>query len=181
MLIKIFKHTTDFNGRLKLDLLWNAAIGIQHSNAGGGLHGLRPGDNDPGVWYDNGHYIALKVDPDSIIALNGKCKFPRAEILFVADNMIQLSLWLQMNGYNGPWYRGTASAGYGGTATAGNYGTAAAGEYGTVTAGICGTLQIKWYDKSRMRISTAYVGENGILPNTPYVLDQNRTFVEKRA
>ncbi len=73
---------------------------------------------------------------------------------------------------------GTATAGYCGTVTAGNYGTATAGDYGTATAGDGGILVIKYYDGNRYRLATVYVGENGILPNTPYRLDDNHNFVK---
>ena len=93
-------------------------------------------------------------------------------------------------------YRGTATAGNYGTATAGNYGTATAGESGTATAGKSGTatagyrgtatagnygeIRIRWWDPKAQRYRTeiAYVGENGIKPNTPYRLNENHQFVE---
>jgi hypothetical protein len=75
---------------------------------------------------------------------------------------------------------GTATAGDRGTATAGDRGTATAGYSGTATAGDSGTICLKWYDvrADRYRIEIAYVGENGIKPNTRYRLDDNRRFVE---
>ena len=73
---------------------------------------------------------------------------------------------------------GTATAGYNGTATAGNHGTATAGDYGTATAGNYGMLCIKYYDGSRYRMFTAYVGENGILPNVKYKLNKKQEFVK---
>ena len=73
---------------------------------------------------------------------------------------------------------GTATAGYGGTATTGDIGTATAGHYGTATAGYGGTLCIKHWDGMRYRIKVAYVGEDGIKPNTPYKLDNEGNFVE---
>ncbi len=102
-------------------------------------------------------------------------------------------------GYSGTataGHRGTATAGYGGTATAGNGGTATAGHRGTATAGHRGTatagyggtatagdggeLRIKEWDGANQRYRTriAWVGENGILPNGAYVL-QNGIFVLK--
>jgi len=77
-------------------------------------------------------------------------------------------------------YGGTATAGDGGTATAGTRGTATAGTRGTATAGDGGELRIQWWDAkaSRYRTATAYVGEDGIKPNTPYRLDANHKFVE---
>ena len=84
-------------------------------------------------------------------------------------------------------YRGTATAGYWGTATAGYWGTATAGDRGTATAGYegtatagdggtatvgdRGTIVIRWYDGSRCRLTTLYVGEDGIEPNVAYHLD----------
>ena len=67
---------------------------------------------------------------------------------------------------------GTATAGVGGTATAGVGGTATAGVGGTATAGVGGTIQIKWWDAKteRYRITTGYVGEDGIEANTKYHL-----------
>ena len=66
----------------------------------------------------------------------------------------------------GNW--GNASAGAWGTAQAGNDGTASAGYGGTASAGDWGVINIKWYDGSRYRIATGYVGEDGIEPNVPY-------------
>lgn len=64
------------------------------------------------------------------------------------------------------------------TATARDGGTAIAGDGGSATAGDRGILQIRWHDNSRYRIATAYVGEDGILPHTAYVL-QNGKFVKQ--
>ena len=72
---------------------------------------------------------------------------------------------------------GTATAGYGGTATAGDRGTATAGDRGTATAGDHGIMQIKWWDGNRNRISTAYVGEDGIIPGSKYMLDVAGKFI----
>jgi len=76
---------------------------------------------------------------------------------------------------------GTATAGDWGTATAGNSGTATAGNSGTATAGEKGIIQIRFYDgaKSRYRIATAYVGEDGIEPGKRYALNADQKFVEK--
>ena len=77
-------------------------------------------------------------------------------------------------------YRGTASAGDKGTATAGHGGTASAGYYGTASAGDKGTICIQYYDaqSERHRIAVAYVGENGIMPNRKYTLNDSHEFVE---
>ena len=72
---------------------------------------------------------------------------------------------------------GTSTSGYGGTSTSGDGGTSTSGYGGTSTSGYRGILQIKWYDGYRYRIATAYVGEDGILPNVPYKLDDAGKFV----
>jgi hypothetical protein len=69
---------------------------------------------------------------------------------------------------------GTATAGVGGTATAGARGTATAGYGGTATAGYGGVLNIRWYDGTRYRIATFYIGENGIKPNVAYKCESGK-------
>lgn len=68
----------------------------------------------------------------------------------------------------------TATAGDSGTATAGDRGTATAGYRGTATAGHGGTIQVKWWDGSRYRILTGYIGEDGLKPNTKYCVNQGK-------
>lgn len=63
---------------------------------------------------------------------------------------------------------GKASVGDRGTATAGLLGTATAGIGGTATAGALGIVRIEWWDGKRVRLAIGYVGEDGILPDTPY-------------
>jgi hypothetical protein len=81
----------------------------------------------------------------------------------------------------------TVSGGAGSTVSGGAYSTVTGGAYSTVTGGYDSTvtggydstvsggygsiLQFKWYDGSRYRVATAYVGENGILPDTKYRVD----------
>ncbi|NMZ77521.1 hypothetical protein HBO32_30965 [Pseudomonas nitroreducens] len=77
-------------------------------------------------------------------------------------------------------YKGTASAGNEGTASAGNEGTASAGYKGTASAGEKGEIRIRYWDKKAERYRTVigYIGEDGLEPNTPYKLDDNRKFVK---
>jgi hypothetical protein len=76
-------------------------------------------------------------------------------------------------------YAGTATAGDAGTATAGYAGTATAGNRGTATAGYAGTIQIRRWDGARYRIVTGYIGEDGLVADKAYVLDEHGCFVEK--
>lgn len=70
--------------------------------------------------------------------------------------------------------RGTAISGDHGSATAGNCGAAVVGLEGVVSAGRDGVLICFWrdpYAADRLRVAVAYVGEDGIEPDTPYRLD----------
>ena len=75
--------------------------------------------------------------------------------------------------------RGTATAGEGGTATVGDEGTATAGDQGTATAGYEGIIQLKYWE-SRWKLKIGYIGEEGLLPDTPYILDENFEFKIKK-
>jgi hypothetical protein len=84
-------------------------------------------------------------------------------------------------GYSGTataGYRGTATAGYSGTATAGYSGTATAGYRGTATAGELGEIRIKYWDakSDRYRTKIGYIGEDGLLANVAYRLNDNLKF-----
>ena len=57
-------------------------------------------------------------------------------------------------------------------------GTATAGDGGTATAGERGILSLRWWDWSRYRIATFYVGENGVLPNVKYRVDEKGQIVK---
>src|SRR6202008_25382 len=62
---------------------------------------------------------------------------------------------------------GTATAGFQGKATAGDYGKATARPEGKATAGAGGRISIDYWDGTRMRVATGYVGE-GVEANRPY-------------
>lgn len=73
--------------------------------------------------------------------------------------------------------RTAVSAGHGGTATAGDGGSAAVGYGGSATAGYGGTIVIAWWDGTRRRLVIGYVGEDGVLPDTPYRVEGGRLVV----
>jgi len=65
---------------------------------------------------------------------------------------------------------GTAFAGRLGQAVAKDYGLAFAGPHGSAMAGDDGVVAIEWFDGSRRRLAVGYVGEDGIQPDTMYVV-----------
>ena len=144
---------------------------------GNGLHGFVRGEGDGSLtsFDPDAIWIAAWVDEALIIYLDGKGKFPWAEVA-VYGTREEAIRFLRENGCTGAIVggtatagdRGTATAGYRGTATAGEWGTATAGEWGTATAGDRGILNIRWWDGNRYRITIFYVGEDGIEPDKMY-------------
>ena len=63
------------------------------------------------------------------------------------------------------------------TVTGGDHSTVTGGNYSIVTGGHRSVLSIKHFDGKRIRLVTAYVGEDGIEPNVAYKLDDNGKFV----
>ena len=161
---------------------------------GQGLHGWLWGEGDatahgPDPWASDAKWLIVQVQTDKIVCLDGKVKFPAGVVVHCGDRS-SATLFLAQHGGAGraiiggtatagdggtatAGYRGTATAGYRGTATAGDGGTATAGSRGTATAGDGGTVSIRYWDEKRQkyRIAVADVGEDGIEPNTAYILD----------
>lgn len=71
----------------------------------------------------------------------------------------------------------TVTAGYWSTVTGGDDSTVTSGHRSTVTGGHRSVLSIKHFDGERIRLVTAYVGEDGIEPNVAYKLDKHGKFV----
>ena len=143
---------------------------------GHGLHGWfeAQGDascshflNEPGA-----KYLVLKVKTNSIIHLDGKCKFPGAKVCFVGNreealayiektypHLLTMPL-LFANRTAGD--SGVVATGDYGTATAGDYGTAIAGNYGTVKVGYYGTAKAGYYGTATAgKYGTATAGKYG--------------------
>ncbi len=163
------------------------------ATCGSGLHGLRAGDNNPGVWHD-GYVLLLEVDEATAVPIGGKIKFPRCEVLLCGD-MAAVCAEAAKRGNSGPWYRGIQQGGYGSTITGGYGSTSTGGDRSTITGGddstitggygstitggdgstITGgdgsTIQLRFWDTrtERFRILVGYVGEDGIEVGVPYV------------
>ena len=82
--------------------------------------------------------------------------------------------------------RSTLTGGYGSKLTGGKYSALTGGDRSTLTGGddskLTGgnnsTLIIQYWDKNKFRIAIAYVGENGILPNVKYKVNDKGKFIE---
>ena len=136
---------------------------------GNGLHGALWGEGDGSLldWSANAVWVVAGIE--EWIDLNGKVKFPRADVVFAGPRDEAVAEIIK-RGAKGAVIGGTATAGDEGTATAGYEGTATAGYEGTATAGDGGTLCLSYWGDKRRRIVIAYVGEDGVKPNTAYRL-----------
>ena len=123
------------------------------SICGHGLHGFLWGEGNSSLadWSEDAVWIVAGID--EWIDIDGKVKFPRAEVIF-AGARDEATALLRDLGARGAIIGGTATAGYNGTATAGDYGTATAGDRGTATAGDHGTATAGYR-------GTATAGSNG--------------------
>jgi len=158
------------------------------SECGNGLHGLRIGQQDPGVWYDDGIVLLLQVPASTIIDLedNDKCKFPECKIV-MSGNMNEITNYLykkninieglyqrsQLSNKSEKWIGGDFSK-----LTAGDDSTLTAGNQSTLTAGDGSRLSCEYWDGNKMRLATAYVGENDIKPNQDYKVNNKGEFYE---
>ncbi len=124
---------------------------------GGGLHGLRPGDQNPGKWATGPEavWLVCSYDPTTAVVLGGKIKVPSCVVEYVVDEKDGASFlipqWLRKRGITEPIYGafakvgeqetvsvgeyGTAMADNSGIAIAGDHGIAIVGDYGQATAG----------------------------------------------
>jgi hypothetical protein len=62
--------------------------------------------------------------------------------------------------------------------TAGDDSTLTAGNQSTLTAGDGSRLSCEYWDGNKMRLATAYVGENDIKPNQAYKVNNKGEFYE---
>ncbi len=168
---------------------------------GQGLHGWLWGEGDiigncSNAFDPGNKWLVIEACATECVSFDGKVKFRRGNVLLVGD-LKEAAEYVRVHGGEGKaivgatataGVRGTATAGVSGTATAGVRGTATAGDSGTATAGVSGTatagyggtISIQYHDPKRdkYRVAIAEVGENGIEPDTAYVLDANHKFVE---
>ncbi len=163
-------------------------------SCGNGLHGLLKGEGDADMLSKEKDALwqVVEVLASEVVDLSGKVKFPRCTVTYsgTRDEAVRLIQEAYPSGacvYGTATAgtSGTATAGYSGTATAGDYGTATAGTSGTATAGYSGTatagelgiINVSYWDGKRRRIVVGYIGEDGLLPNTPYKLNEQHKFV----
>lgn len=136
---------------------------------GNGLHGWLWGAGNWGLKAkgDNIKWLVLEVEKDSIIDLDGKVKFPKANVVASfsrwADAMKFIRAKLPQDKLEQ-----IATGNYGHASATGNSGWAIAGYSGRVKAKENGVITAIYSDGKRPRVLVGYVGEDGIKPDTWY-------------
>lgn len=166
-------------GRSRGGFVWPIEVGATVTapdwngtdECGGGLHGLPWGEGVAYCDLSDPVWLVLRVDISEDNYRHGtgdmldKCKFKSCAIEGAFENPKDATDMILR---------------YAPAGTVCNYCTLTGGYGSTLTGGDDSTLSIKWWDGHRTRISIAYVGEDGIKPNTPYRLDNNGRFVEAK-
>ena len=73
-------------------------------------------------------------------------------------------------------YRSQVSGGFGSQVSGGNWSRVSGGDGSTVSGGYRSVLTLSYYDGLRRRLVTRYVGEDGIIANTAYRLNDANEF-----
>ena len=144
-------------------------------HCGNGLHGLLNGEGDGSLLDTSGILLVVEA-VGQIVDLGEKVKFPSAIVRCVGTKEEATSFLLDYCPGKAIVFA-TVTGGDWATVTGGDRSTVTGGYEATVTGGEGSALVLSYYDR-RKRIATAYVGENGIKPNTPYKLDSNNNFAE---
>ena len=108
-----------------------------NTNCANGLHFLLPGQNNPGVWYDDLRLV-LKIARRDMVVQGGKAKCKKCIVLFAGTHE-ETCAWLN-KWHPGPWYRSTQTGGYRSTQT-GGYGSTQTGGYRSTQTGGDGSTQ----------------------------------------
>ena len=122
-----------------------------------------------------------------VVDLNGKVKFPFGSVRYCGDRDGAIA-YLAANGADTtklPCHKQivgkgeTAIVGYMATVTGGYGATVTGGDEATVTGGYGAIIEVKHYDfnAGRFRKVVGYIGENGLLPNVKYKLNDKHLFV----
>ena len=128
---------------------------------GHGLHGLLWGEGHGSYldWGEKAIWIVAEVDTASIVSIDDKVKFPSANVLFCGTRDDATAWLLQY---------ASGKAIVGSTLTGGYRSTVTGGYRSTVTGGDCSTLIFHYWSASQRRVTVGIIGENGLLPNIAY-------------
>ena len=147
------------------------------ADCGRGLHGFLWGEGDGSLadWSRDAVWIVSRIN--EWIDLDGKVKFPRAEVVF-SGSREDATAKIRELGANGAVIGSTLTGGHGSILTGGRGSTLTGGDYSALTGGRGSILTggdgsilcLSWRDGNRHRIVVAYVGEDGVKADTAYRL-----------
>jgi len=141
---------------------------------GNGLHGLLWGAGNGSLldWGKSAKWLVVRAK--KVVDIGGdKVKFARGEVIHCGDRKSATD-YIIAHGAEPQYVVGAfLTGGDYATVTGGYSATVTGGDRATVTGGDYATLIVKYWDDDvqRWRIAIAYVGENGIQPNTSYIYD----------
>ena len=179
----LFLRTTDADAKSHGGFQWPMEVGAvveaqdwkPEPKCGNGLHGLLDGLGESSHLSFNPGAIWWIVDADDAVYLDGKWKFQRCTVLdFGPRHEITARLHALRPG---PIHGLCMTGGNHATLTGGDGATLTGGYRATLTGGDHATLIFMRFDGGRKRVLTAYVGEDGIEPGTPYRANKNHTAV----
>ena len=190
---RLFLRTCNPDGTSYGGFQWPMEVGAVVSapdwdpkpECGNGLHGLLDGQQDSDyIITRNVVWMVVEADMDLVVDRGGKCKFPECTIKAIGTSkettdylLCHGAAWTHFSTVTGD-DGSTVTGGDGSTVTGGDDSTVTGGNRSTVTGGDGSILSLSWWDGSRKRVVIAYVGEDGIRPNTPYRLDASHQFAE---
>ncbi len=179
---------------------------LPRAECGNGLHGWIWGEGDAslGNWSPHAKWLVVSVDASSIVELGGKVKFPRGEVVVCGDRKAATDYILDnggagravigavrqggdgstITGGDGSTitggYRSTITGGDGSTITGGDGSTITGGDGSTITGGDGAEIKIRYWDEKSQRYRTriGYIGEDGLVPNKKYRLNNDAQFEE---
>ena len=176
---QLFLRTTDKDGTAHGGFQWPREVGAivtapdwePTAKCGNGLHGLLNGLGDSSHLSSDQDALWWIVAASDAIDLNGKHKFQSCRVVAVGSrHEVTAALYAAAPG---PIHYLQMTGGYRATLTGGDYATLKGGYRATL-------IFLRWID-DRRRVLTAYVGENGILPNVAYRANDDHTSVEVSA
>jgi hypothetical protein len=115
---------------------------VAKNECGNGLHGWLWGEGDDSmrIGDDDRKWMVLEVEADSVIELDGKVKFPSANIIFCGDCEGAVALVQKFAPPGTKCNRATVTGGDAATVTGGDAATVTGGYAATVTGGYAATV-----------------------------------------
>jgi hypothetical protein len=205
-------RTSDHDRKAHNGFQWPASGVVEcpdwnpRAECGNGLHGIRWPEGD---WsdiknYENPVWQVVAVEESTLVAIGGKVKFPRGEVVYsgefaIAFNMVAKA-WLAtipqmiaeihpecdgVSSSSGDYSRLAASGDYSQLAASGarsrldvtgeNSVVACAGSVAAYKAAAGGCIAAPWHDGTRIRFAVGYIGET-LDADTWYTVNVNGEF-----